>query len=73
VIQTHDGNFGIRSNRFGFNITGGSNLPVAVLACTNIGNPIWTPLTNVTLTNGSYYFSEPLQTNAPRFYGLGFP
>ena len=73
VLQTTDGNFGVRSNRFGFNITGGSNLPVAILACTNIGNPVWTPLMNVTLTNGSYYFSEPLQTNTPRFYGLGFP
>ena len=39
------------------------------LAC-----PVWTPLRTVTLTNGSFYFSEPLQTNTPaRFYGLGLP
>ena len=37
-------------------------------------SPVWTTLTNVTLTNGSFYFSDPQWTNYPaRFYGLGFP
>jgi hypothetical protein len=29
-IQTADGGFGVRSNQFGFNITGNTNIPVVV-------------------------------------------
>ena len=72
MLQTNDGHFGVQGNHFGFNVTGPTNLPVAVEVCTNLLNPIWTTVAEVTLTNGSYYDSEPLQ-NAPRFYGLGFP
>jgi hypothetical protein len=74
LIQTADGSFGVRNKQFGFNITGTNNFTVVVEACTNLANPAWTPLQTVTLTNGSFYFSEPLQTNSPdRFYGLGLP
>jgi hypothetical protein len=74
LIQTAAGNFGISNNQFGFNITGTAKIPIVVEACTNLANPVWSALTNVTLTNGSFYFSEPLQTNlSARFYGLGFP
>ena len=74
IIQTNDGHFGVRSNQFGFNITGTTNIPIVVEACTNLANPVWTPLTNVSLTNGSFYFSDPQWTNYPgRFYGIGFP
>jgi len=73
-IQASDGHFGVRSNQFGFNITGTANIPIVVEACTNLANPVWTPLTNVSLTNGSFYFSDPQWTNYPgRFYGIGFP
>ena len=73
-IQASDGHFGVRSNQFGFNITGTTNIPIVVEACTNLANPVWTPLTNVTLTNGSFYFSDTQWTNYPgRFYGIGFP
>jgi hypothetical protein len=73
-IQTADVDFGIRSNQFGFNITSTNNIPIVIEACTNLANPVWTPLTNVTLTNGSFYFSDPQWTNYPgRFYGIGFP
>jgi hypothetical protein len=74
LIQASGANFGMRSNQFGFNITGTNNFTVVVEACTNLASPVWTPLQTVTLTNGSFYFSEPLQTNgAGRFYGLGLP
>ncbi len=74
LIQTGDGSFGLRNNQFGFNITGTNNFTVVVEACTNLACPVWTPLTNVTLTNGSFYFSDPQWTNYPgRYYGLGFP
>jgi len=73
-VQNGGASFGVRSNQFGFNITGTTNIPIVVEACTNLANPVWTPLTNVSLTNGSFYFSDPQWTNYPgRFYGIGFP
>jgi hypothetical protein len=74
VIQSSDANFGVRSNQFGFDITGPTNLVVVVEASTNLAAAVWTPLQTVTLTNGLFYFSEPLQSNtAARFYSLGLP
>ncbi len=75
VIQTGSGSFGVQNNRFGFTITNGAttNIPIVVEACTNLACPVWTPVTNVMLTN-SFYFSDPQWTNYPaRYYGLGFP
>ena len=69
-----DANFGVRSNRFGFNITGTANIPIAVAACTNPATSVWLPLQTCTLTNGSIYFSDPGWTNYPgRFYRLRSP
>jgi hypothetical protein len=74
LIEAGDGSLGVSNNQFGFNITGTNNFTVVVEACTNLGNPVWTPLQTVTLINGSFYFSEPLQTNiACRFYSLALP
>jgi hypothetical protein len=72
--QTGDGSFGVRTNRFGFNITGTSNLVVVVEACTDLANPAWSPVGTNTLTGGSSYFSDPQWTNYPaRFYRLRSP
>jgi hypothetical protein len=72
--QTGDGSFGVQSNGFGFNITGSSNLVIVVEACTNLSNPIWTPIGTSTLTNGTSYFSDPQWTNNPAaFYRLRSP
>jgi hypothetical protein len=74
LIQTGDGGFGARNGQFGFNITGTTNIPIAVQACTNLSNPVWMPLATMTLTNGSVYFSELVQPNTPtRFYRIGSP
>jgi hypothetical protein len=73
-IQTGDGSFGVRSNQFGFNITGTTNIPIVVEACTNLASPVWTPLQTVTLTNGLFYFSDPQWTNySGRFYSIQMP
>jgi hypothetical protein len=73
-VQTSDGGFGVRTNRVGFNITGTSNLVIVVEACTNLANPVWSPLQTITLTGSPAYFSDPNWTNYPsRFYGLGVP
>jgi hypothetical protein len=73
-IQTSDGNFGVRNDQFGFDITGTANIPIVVEADTNLANPVWTPLQSVTLTNGLFYFSETFQPNtAGRFYRISSP
>ena len=72
--QTHDASFGVRTNRFGFNLTGSSNLVIVVEACTNLFNPIWRPVQTNTLTTGAAYFSDSQWTNFPsRFYHLRSP
>ncbi len=76
LIQAGGANFGVLNNEFGFNITNGSttNIPIVVEACTNLACPVWTPLTNVNLTNGLFYFNEPLQTNSSgRYYRISSP
>jgi hypothetical protein len=74
LIQSGNGNFGVQNNQFGFDITGNSNIPIVVEACTNLANPVWTPLTNVTLTSGSFHFSDLQWTSYPnRYYKIGFP
>ena len=58
-IQASGANFGVRSNQFGFNISGTNDFTVVVEACANLANLVWTPLQTLTLTNGSAYFSDP--------------
>jgi len=74
VIQTGKGTFGVQNNQFGFDIKGTAGIPIVVEGCTNLANPVWTALTNVTLTNGLFHFREPTQANsAGRFYRIGSP
>ena len=52
-----------------FNLTS-----VTIPSSVTSANPIWTPIQTNTLTNGSFYFSEPLQTNlSGRFYRISLP
>jgi hypothetical protein len=45
-----------------------------VEACTNLASPVWTPLATLTLTNGSFQFSDPAWTNSlSGFYRLTSP
>ncbi len=73
TAQTSDACFGLRSNRFGFNIAGTSGITVVVEATTNLAGP-WYPLGTNTLTGGAGYFSDPQWTNYPaRLYRLRSP
>ncbi len=73
-VKTSGASFGVRTNRFGFTITGNSGLTVLVEACANLANPNWFPVSTNTLTFGSSYFSDPQWTNHPaRFYRLRSP
>jgi hypothetical protein len=73
-IQATGTNFGIQGGQYGFDITGTSNLPIAVEACDDLTQSNWVVLRRLSLTNGLVHFSEPFQSNAPaRFYRIGFP
>src|SRR5882724_227481 len=68
-MQSGGTGFGVRTNRFGFNITGSSNVVIVVEACTNLFKPDWRPVQTNVLNNGATYFSDPQWTNFPgRFY-----
>jgi len=72
--QTDGADFGVRTNRFGFNITASTNVPIVVEVCTNPANPGWTPLFTGTVTNGSFYFCDAKWTNYPvRYYRIRSP
>jgi hypothetical protein len=74
LIQASGENFGVQSNRFGFNITGTTNIHIVVEACTNLASPVWTRLETLTLTNGLFYFSDPQWTDYPgRYYRISSP
>ena len=64
----------MQTNGFGFTISWATNIPVVVEACTNLANPLWSPVGTNTLTDGSSYFSDPQWTNYPaRLYRLRSP
>ena len=75
----NDASFGVQNNQFGFIIAGSSNLVIVVQACTNLANPVWSPVSTNTLnnfvgTNGTSYFSDLRWTNYPgRFYRFCSP
>ena len=71
VIEASGAGFGIRNNQFGFNIAGTTNIPIVVAACSNLASPVWTVVQTLRLTNGSIYFSEPVQMNTlGRYYRI---
>jgi hypothetical protein len=73
-MQTTGPSFGVRTNRFGFAITGTSNLVIVLEASTDLADAIWLPLSTNILTGGSSYFSDPDRANHPtRFYRLRPP
>jgi hypothetical protein len=73
-VQTTDARFGVRTNQFGFTITGTPNIVVVVEASSKLANPAWSPLATNTLTSGSSYFTDRQWTNyAARFYRLRSP
>lgn len=74
-VQPADANFGMREERFGFNITGTAGIPLVIEACTNPPTGSWMPVQTCTLTNGLLYFSDPEETNKypVRFYRIRSP
>ena len=74
LILNNGPGFGVQTNGFSFIISWATNLSVVVEACTNLANPVWSPVGTNTLTGGSSYFSDPGWTNYPvRCYRLRSP
>jgi hypothetical protein len=59
LILDHGPNFGVQTNGFGFIISWATNMSVVVQSCTNLLDPVWSPVGTNTITNGSSYFSDP--------------
>ncbi|MEI8080012.1 MAG: hypothetical protein WCH61_10345 [bacterium] len=57
VILANDGNWRVRTNRFGFNVSGTVGQSVVVEGSTNLST--WLPLKTNTLGSGPLYFSDP--------------
>ena len=54
----NDGNFGFRSNQFGFNVTAWPGQFVVIEAAANLLS--WTPIrTNLLSETGLFYFADP--------------
>lgn len=68
LIRTNDGNFGVRTNGFGFNITGPDGQIVIVETCTNLNDGIWIPVKTNILISGSVDFNDSSATNRPKHY-----
>lgn len=67
TILTDDGTFGLRTNQFGFSLTGVVGQTVVIEASTDLLN--WTALATNLLGVDPCYFSDPGCTSIPaRFY-----
>jgi len=65
---------GVQANQFWLNVTGTAGIPIVLEACANLASLVWIPLLNGTLTNGSFYFSDPQWANySGRFYRFRSP
>jgi len=74
LILNFEPSFGVQTNGFGFVISWATNISVIVEACTNLANPIWSPVGTNALTSGWCNFSDPQWTNfSGRFYRLRSP
>lgn len=73
MVQDDD-HFGMRSNRFGFNVNWLSDRVVVVEANTNLNTTNWLRVGTNTLTDGSFYFDDSQWTNhRGRFYRIRSP
>lgn len=73
-LQTDSAGFNPQAGGFGLRISGTTNIPVLLEACTNLVSPVWIPLLTNTLTTGSVSFSDIHWTNYPtRFYHVRAP
>jgi hypothetical protein len=74
LIQKSSSSFGVKTNHFGFTVTGNTNIPILIQASTTLTQPVWTTLQSSSLTNGSFSFSDPgLANKSADFYRVFYP
>jgi len=67
AIVVNDGDFGFRTNRFGFNVAGVAGQVVVIGGSSDLST--WQPLRTNTLGSGPLYFTDPDSgTSSRRFY-----
>jgi hypothetical protein len=70
-IKATNYGFNAETNQFGFTINWASGQTFVVEACTNLANPVWSPLETNVLNCSSTNFSDPAWTHYPcRFYRI---
>lgn len=70
-VLTDAASFGVHAGRFGFDVTWAAGKVVALEACADLANPVWSHVTDLTMTGGPVYFSDPQWTNhSARTYRL---
>lgn len=73
-ILVNDPAFGVRSNSFGFNVTGNSNQTIVIEACTNLATFDWVALQTNILGAGPLHFNDSDWTNhSGRYYRVRSP
>jgi uncharacterized delta-60 repeat protein len=67
AIEMNDGNLGLRSNQFGFNLIGSAGSTVVIDASGTLLD--WSPIATNMIPSGPLYFTDPASTNSlHRFY-----
>ncbi len=65
-VVTDDGLFGVHAGHFGFTVVGAKDIPVAIEACSDLSNPDWTTITNLTCgADGTVQFIDPEAADHP--------
>jgi BspA type Leucine rich repeat region (6 copies) len=72
--RVHIQDAAVRTNWFGFYITGTAGLGYTLETCTNLTTPVWSLYRNITLVTDPFYFSDPHWRSYPsQFYRLSNP
>jgi uncharacterized delta-60 repeat protein len=66
AIVMNDGNLGLRSNQFGFNLIGSAGSTVVIDASGTLLD--WSPIATNMLPSGPLYFTDPASTNSPHSF-----
>jgi len=70
-VESNDGDFGVRTNQFGFNVTWARGQVVVIEASTDLPDAPWVPIQTNTLDGATLFFSDPEWINHPvRFYRI---
>ena len=71
VVRTQDGNLGVRSNEFGFNVSWANGQTAVVEASSDLAGAAWLPISTNVLSGDSLYVLDPYWTNiSQRFYRI---